>query len=431
MATLRLLPFRHTAAALMVGLLASGPAIFSEEAFAGQQATNEAPAPSGGEKTRPAKPEVQTVTLRLVIEDEKELPPLSLLDFTPEDIAVAGARLGINDNNTTGRFLNQRFELETIRNGSVEKLIADVTAAADSGIGFFITATSAETLVKLADALKGKDAVIFNAKATDTDLREENCRANVKHTAPSRVMLADALTQYLFWKRWRRLVLVKGPGEVDEKFAEAIRGSARKFKLNIVEELEFRYEAGSRRADGGFEQVQRQIPTFTQNLPDYDVLIVADELMQFGYYFPYRTWEARPVAGTHGLYPTSWHPASELWGASQFQNRFMRLANRAMRPLDYNTWLAVRAIGEAATRTGSADVRKLIAYMLSKEFEIAGFKGQKLTFREWNGQLRQPLFIATRPLHVSVSPQEGFLHRFSELDTLGRDKPESKCTAYQ
>ena len=69
--------------------------------------------------------------------------------------------------------------------------------------------------------------------------------------------------------------------------------------------------------------------------------------------------------------------------------------------------------------------------MLSDKFEIAAFKGQKLTFRTWNGQLRQPLFVATDKLHVTVSPQPGFLHRKSELDTLGIDEPETKCTAFR
>jgi hypothetical protein len=32
---------------------------------------------------------------------------------------------------------------------------------------------------------------------------------------------------------------------------------------------------------------------------------------------------------------------------------------------------------------------------------------------------------------VSVSPQEGFLHQVSPLDTLGLDRPESACTAFQ
>jgi hypothetical protein len=31
---------------------------------------------------------------------------------------------------------------------------------------------------------------------------------------------------------------------------------------------------------------------------------------------------------------------------------------------------------------------------------------------------------------VTVSPQQGFLHQVSELDTLGIDKPETKCQAY-
>ncbi len=381
--------------------------------------------------TAAPKAEVQDIKLTFVRQDTDELPPLSLLDFIPEDIGTAGAKLAIDDNNTTGRFLKQKFTLDTIVSKDPGELVEAVKARHAAGIGLFVVAVEPDTLLTISDALAGKDAIVFNAGAADDRLRQEDCRLNVKHTAPSRAMLADTLAQYLFWKRWRDIVLVTGPGDKDRLFADAIRRSARKFKLKIVAEKEFEYKAGSRRADGGFEQVQKQIPSFTQDFPDYDVLIVADELFQFGHYFPYRTWLPRPVAGTQGLYPTSWHPASELWGATQFQNRFNRLANRDMRPLDYQVWTAVRAIGEAATRTRSAEPKTLIDYMLSDKFEIAAFKGQKLTFREWNGQLRQPLFIATDKLHVTVSPQEGFLHRNSELDTLGYDEPESKCTAFR
>jgi len=160
------------------------------------------------------------------------------------------------------------------------------------------------------------------------------------------------------------------------------------------------------------------------------VLVVADEAGQFGDYLPYRTWEARPVAGTQGLFATSWHPALEQWGATQFQNRFVRLANRPMRALDYNVWVAVRSIGEAATRARSVTATDIIAYLRSAEFELAAFKGRKLSYRSWNGQLRQPILLATPKLPVTVSPQPGFLHPTSELDTLGSDKPESPCKAY-
>ena len=101
-----------------------------------------------------------------------------------------------------------------------------------------------------------------------------------------------------------------------------------------------------------------------------------------------------------------------------------------MRALDYNAWGAVRAIGEAATRTRSTDAKKLVEYLRSPQFELAAFKGLKLTFRAWNGQLRQPILLATGKLPVTVSPQPGFLHQRTELDTLGIDKPETKCKAY-
>ena len=101
-----------------------------------------------------------------------------------------------------------------------------------------------------------------------------------------------------------------------------------------------------------------------------------------------------------------------------------------MRPLDYNVWMAVRSVGEAATRKKLATPSDLIAYMRSPEFELAAFKGQKLTYRDWNGQLRQPILLATAKILVTVSPQQGFLHELTELDTLGVDKPETKCKAF-
>ena len=99
-----------------------------------------------------------------------------------------------------------------------------------------------------------------------------------------------------------------------------------------------------------------------------------------------------------------------------------------MREEDYQAWLAVRIIGEAATRTGSADPATLRDHILSPDFEVAGFKGQKLTLRDWDHQLRQPILLTTGALAVSVSPQEAFLHQVSQLDTLGRDRPETECS---
>lgn len=416
-----------TALALAGPVMAQGadaPAAAEPKPADSAPATASPPAQKADEKP------VVTISIAYLKQLRDENPPLSLLDLPPPDNGVAGANLAISDNNTTGRFVGQSFKLETFESAEIDELIKIANEQIAAGTSFFVVDIDAEPMLKLADALAGKPALILNAGNPDDAVREEQCRANVVHLAPSRTMLADALGQYFAWKQWRNWFLVSGTQPADKLLAEAYRRAAKRFGAKIVEEREFKYEAGSRRADGGFEQIQQQIPQFTQNAKDHDVLIVVDEAQIFADYMPYRAWTPRPVAGSAGLTPTSWHPALELWGGTQFQNRFRRLANRNMRPLDYDSWLAVRVIGEAATRKNTGDFATLNAYIHTPEFEVAAFKGVKTTFRPWNGQLRQPLIVTTPKLLVSISPQQGFLHQFTELDTLGIDKPETKCQAY-
>jgi ABC transporter substrate binding protein (PQQ-dependent alcohol dehydrogenase system) len=269
--------------------------------------------------------------------------------------------------------------------------------------------------------------VLVNAGAIDDSLREEDCRANVIHVAPTRTMLADALAQYLVWKQWKRWFLVVGSHDKDKLYANALRRAASRFGAKIVQERTFEDTGGARRTDSGVTLIQRQMPVFTQQAPSYDVLVAADESEVFASYLPYRTWDPRPVAGSAGLVPTSWDAAHDQWGAVQLQNRFLKMASRRMTALDMQAWTAVRMIGEAAARTNSTDPKSLFDFIKRPDFSIAAFKGQPLTLRDWNLQLRQPMLLADGRMVVSVSPQEGFLHQVSELDTLGVDRPETKC----
>ncbi len=283
--------------------------------------------------------------------------------------------------------------------------------------------------LKLSERAGAEGALLLNINATDDSLRGENCRANMFHVAPSRNMLADALAQYLAWKKWRRWFLLSGVHPDDTAFADAIKRAAKRFGATIVEERLYKDTGGARRTDTGHEQVQQQMPVFTQRAPEYDVAVVADESEVFGAYIPYRTWDPRPVVGTAGLVATTWHPAHEAWGGTQLQTRFERNAKRYMTALDYQAWEAVRLIGEAAIRTKASDLPTLRKFMLNPDFGLGAFKGQAVNFRSWDRQLRQPILLVNLQMVVSVSPQPGFLHQFYETDTLGIDQPESKCTA--
>lgn len=352
---------------------------------------------------------------------------LSILDRPADDDGLAGARLAIEDNNTTGRFLDQAFSVVDHRVEDAADPVAALTGLAERGTNFVLADLPPASLLAFTDAAREKNILVFNVSAPEDRLREEDCRANLVHVAPSHAMLADGLAQYLVWKQWKRWLLIKGSHADDELYAAALRHAAKKFGASIVEERIYEDLGGGRRSDSGSVQTQRLIPAATQNAPAYDVLVAADESEVFANYLPYRTFDPRPVAGSAGLKPTSWDASHEQWGAIQLQNRFMKLAARRMTERDYQAWVAMRMIGEAASRTRSNDPMAIRAYLLGPEFSIAAFKGQKLTLRPWNLQLRQPVLLGDGRMIISVSPQEGFLHRVSELDTLGFDRPETRC----
>ena len=368
----------------------------------------------------------ETVRIGWLSHAVKRTLPLSYLDQPPPDEGIQGARLGIADDQTTGQFTGQSFALvETVvpEGGDVATGLHEL---AEQGIRLVVTDLAARELLAAAGSPEGASATFFNAGAAEDGLRGAGCRANILHLLPSRAMLADALVQYLVAKRWRELLLVVGHGEGDREFAADIRHAAQKFQAHIVQEKPWTFVPGARRTDTGHFAVQAEVARFTQGIR-YDVLVVADEADEFGDELSYRTFDPRPVAGTQGLVPAAWARPHEQWGATQLQNRFLRQAKRWMTDRDYAAWMAVRAIGEAAARANSTDPAAIVAFLRGDRFELAAFKGARLSFRPWDGQLRQPVLLADARSLVSVSAQPGFLHQFSELDTLGTDKPETKC----
>jgi ABC transporter substrate binding protein (PQQ-dependent alcohol dehydrogenase system) len=353
---------------------------------------------------------------------------ISLIDVPAANDGLAGAQLGLEDDNATGRFLNQHYTLLDKAVGESDDPVAAMNALADQGVSFMVASLDADRLLKTADAAKARGVTLINAFAIDERLREQDCRANVIHVAPTRSMLADGLAQYLIWKKWRKWLLITGSHDNDKLFADALRHAATRFGAKIVEERMFKDNGGARRTDSGVAEIQTQMPVVTQGAADHDVLVAADESEVFAGYLPYRTWDPRPVAGSAGLVPTTWDAAFDQWGAVQLQNRFTKTFQRAMTAHDMQVWTSVRMIGEAAARSNSADAAKMLAYIKSPDFSVAAFKGQKLTLRDWNLQLRQPILLFDGRNTVSVSPQDGFLHQVSTLDTLGLDRPETKCT---
>ncbi|MFT5946733.1 MAG: ABC transporter substrate binding protein (PQQ-dependent alcohol dehydrogenase system) [Paracoccaceae bacterium] len=368
----------------------------------------------------PATAQGLTVDVSYIRQKIERPPVLSNLDPIPQDEGLAGAILGNDDNAGTGKFLNHGDTLSVFDLDQAWDLTPVSGPLNQPGDLILIDAPSASILA-FTDQTENTSRLIVNMHSPDTALGDGDCRANLLRTIPSHAMRADALA---LLRRWDDLVIIRGRHPADRAFAAAIQASASKFGLKIKATKDWVEDGDLRRT------ALTEMPLFTQDLPRQDILIVVDESDDFARYLPYNTWSRRPVVGSEGIVPVAWSPVVESWGAAQLQSRFSDGSGRSMRPADYAAWVAMRTIGEAVTRTGSADAVTLRAYILSGAFELAGFKGRALSFRNWNRQMRQTIHLVQPRAVVANAPLPGFLHQHTELDTLGLDAPESTCRAF-
>jgi len=362
-----------------------------------------------------------TVAVEIVYISQKQTlkPALSNLDSIPKDEGLQGALLAIKDNNTTGKFTGHQFKLlekqwpaSSVSDADIHTFIANKS--------LLVVALDDNALARIKPLAAAQSTLIMDVVSRADHFRQQGCGDHLFHIAPSRAMRADALAQYLLKKRWVKWFLVQGPTNEDKLFSQALKRAAKRFGSTLVAQKTWLHDYDARRT------AQEEVSVFTQGV-DYDVLVVADEQGLFGEYLSYRTWKPRPVVGTQGLVPTAWHKTHEQWGAVQIQNRFKAQAGRRMTEKDYAAYLAIRSYGEAIIRVGSNEPEKIKAYLLSDQFALQGYKGKPLSFRSWNGQLRQPVLLAAPRAMVATAPIQGFLHPISELDTLGYDQREVDC----
>ena len=430
------------ASALLAPALAETPVTPSP---ATEPAASEAlPAPQAGGAEAPAAPPAaapattpaaaggtaQSKPMRIVyLGKEYEEPlPLSYAEKPITDKGIQGARLMLKEANQAGSFVGHSFELTEAILPQDADVVAKAKEVLAGGDRFIIADLEPADLLAVADLPDAKDAVIMNIRSSATALRQEQCRINVFHIVPDYAMRADALAQYLIWKKWPRWFVIRRDSPQDQDYLAQVKRSAARFGGKVVDDKLYDLPPGARNLDSGHQQIQAQIPMETEAAPDHAVVWVINSDDDFGDYLLFRTSVPRPVVGTQGLQAVAWDKSYTESGAMHFQNAIPRIAKRAPVERDYTAWLGFRALADSAMKSGKTTPQEVKAYMLSDEFKLEGFKGQAMSFRTWDHQMRQPVVLGggTR-VPVSTSPQEGFLHPTNVTDTLGFDKPETKC----
>jgi ABC transporter substrate binding protein (PQQ-dependent alcohol dehydrogenase system) len=333
----------------------------------------------------------------------------------------AGAQVAVDEAAALARVLKMDFALDRITVKSAADVAPAVLKALESGTHFFLLDAPAEAYKPLADAVKGRDVLLFNVSTPDDELRRNLCAREFVHAYPSRAQLMDGLMQYVVSRKWRDMLVFEGPLAEDAATTKAFLHSVQKFGARVVAHQHFKPGTDPR-------QREQNDPALLSAINrDFDVVFVADDAFDFARQVPYHLVRPRPVMGSIDLEPVAWHWTWEHNGAPQVNTRFAKKSGgRHMEGPDWAAWIAVKMIVQSALRTRSADFAKQRAFILGD----AGFDGNKglaVSVRPWDHQVRQAVLLAAPYAIVANAPIEGFWHRTNELDSLGDDEPESSC----
>ena len=307
--------------------------------------------------------------------------------------------------------------LNTQTAATVEAARAAAQAAEKAGAAVLLTDLSAELTLAVADAVK---LPVLNLGDPSDRLRQQDCRARLFHLIPSERMRSDALAQTLVSRKWSKLLLLVGPSPQDQLRAATAQASIKRYGLQVVSSKPYKLSADPRERD-------LANPLLLTAGTAYDAVWVVDSDGEFARALPYRTVLPRPVVGDAGLVAVAWHAQFERYGAPQVSRRFAKAAKRPMTANDWAAWMGGKTLIAMATAEPKGP-NAAWAQALNKT-PVDGSKGGSLSFRAWDGQLRQTLLLTDGQGVISQAPIEGLLHPTEVLDTLGADSPEKLCKA--
>jgi ABC transporter substrate binding protein (PQQ-dependent alcohol dehydrogenase system) len=382
---------------------------------------------AGAAASLPARSQQQNFAVGLLSQaDDERYSPQALLKAFPDAPAgrsLPAAQIALNDAASPLRMAGYAADrVVGVEAASAGELPAALQQLLRQGVRHIVLELPAAGVAAVTAAAAGKDAILYNAAAPEDALRGARCAPYLLHTLPSHAMQMDAIAQLLVARKWGRPLLLVGPTPGDALLLAAWQRAARRFGVKVVAQKPFKLSNDPRERDLG------NVRLLTAER-DYDAVVVLDAQGEFAREVPYQSVLPRPVLGSNGLTAQAWHALYERDGAPQLTRRFLRRTSRPMGSYDWASWIAARAATEVASTFPKANAAQQLQALRQGAITLDGYKGQRLTFRAWDGQLRQPLLLAYGTGVAETAPLEGFLHPRSTLDTLGYDAPETGCKA--
>jgi ABC transporter substrate binding protein (PQQ-dependent alcohol dehydrogenase system) len=333
----------------------------------------------------------------------------------------AGAEVAIAESQFQLANADLKIALQEVPLDSVSQAQKQIRTMMQEGVRHFLLDLPGATVEELSKALRTTDVLLFNVSAAEDNLRRASCSANLFHTLPDESMMADATAQFLIAHKWTEVLLLTSTVATDTSRISATRKAIKRYGIKVVADKTFKLSNDPRERDLG------NVALLTAGV-DADAVWVVDSDGEFARDVPYHTNLPRPVVGSAGLVAEAWQTSWERYGAPQLSRRFKKIANRPMAGVDWAAWIATKAIIGVALKVPDARLHR--SALRGTDLVLDGFKGARVSFRTWDQQLRQPVFLAHGGIGggiAGVAPFDGFLHPSNNLDTLGADQRESPC----
>ncbi|WP_233254926.1 branched-chain amino acid ABC transporter substrate-binding protein [Limnohabitans sp. T6-5] len=334
---------------------------------------------------------------------------------------LSAARLAVDDAQVELQEAGLSLRLREAVAADADQLAATLQQLQTDKVAYWLLDLPDALMPQAVQAAQKAGALAINASSPLDSLRSQSCGASaVLHSYPSQSMLADALAQFLAARSWREVLVLQGSSPADQLQLQAWQRASKRYGLKTTDTKTFKLSGDPRERDAAN-------PKLLTAERKHEVVAVWDAEGEFARSLVYATQWPRPVLGSSGLTALAWHAQWERYGGPQLNRRFVKLTQRPMTGQDWAAWVGVKSLVTAWVAEPKGTPQTLAARLRTGQVQVDGFKGQSLSYRAWDGQLRQPVLLAHADGVVQTAPMEGVLHPIDTLDTLGVDDKESPC----
>lgn len=305
-----------------------------------------------------------------------------------------------------------------------------------------------DSLTQAIQEASTREGIVFlNTMSRSEALRGAKCHRLAFHIEASLAMYTDAMGQWLVRRakqpRWGFLTPDSESGAEMERLAK--RALRRHGGTAVAREV---VPASGRDYRAALAKLAKAGPDVVIiNLSGPPLLTALAQFMELGLEVhvagaameTLEFWQAEPTRLT-GVWPSLWSYEFRKYSGRELNKR---LAARLGHPAASHAWAsytAMKAVWEAVLKSGGIDTASLVSFF-EKGRGVDAHKGQPLTFRPWDHQLRQPLMIVQSKVPPKDAKRWDIFKLLGEvplrgtpgksraavLDTLGLSAAESKC----